>query len=274
MSYNEKIIYTPIGEAAEIIAERRADEALQARLESLIGNSPLPDVFTREKSAILAEYVARPTGTDLSFAEQAAQAGLQPGWLSYTGDIFTNANAKKVDMWRPRLALPKGQDMRSWIVAPAERTAKIGEAPTVFDNNMNVAKYWAGLRKAEFSRYGISPLEDAVSDATTWYRQQAERRGEVGSSIAAGYYPAVMGVYATKAVLFCDFDKYPDFYPIALEAYTTAADTLGVNPVIVAFDGSTPRESADGRRLLQASQTDLTWIAPDQTANLLNEGKL
>ena len=266
----EKIIYTPLDEVADTLKARKNDEELQDRLLTLIGNDPLPNAFSADNAAVFAEYIARPTGDDLTFASQAMQTGLQPWWVTYETDAFTNANAKKVSMWRPPLALPKGQDIRQWIVAADDRTATIGEASTKFGGN--VVEYWRDLRQAVFNQQVIPEIESNVCDIGEWYKRQAAARGEMGKSIASAYYPAVMGLYAAKAALFCNFDNYPEFYPIALEGFKQASATLGVRPIIVAFESGQPRESVDGRRLLDAKQTDLTWLDSDQTASLLSQG--
>ncbi len=258
--------YTPLDEAAETIRERWQDETLQARLATFLGDEIPDGPFESSNSAIFAEYIARPTGKDLCFAYDAIAAGLVPWWLTYTQDRFVTTNPKKVGMLRPQLAMPKGQNTRSWVVPAGSRSGRIGLCPTIFEDMPTIVDFWDELRRFIMPRNGLGDRMGNVRDISHWYRNQAFRRGATNEQSLAGYYyPAIMGLYATRAVLFSDFDKYPDFKAsIAMPAFTAAAEALGVEPVVVQWQSPGTVPALDGSREINSDQTDLTWLSDEQ----------
>ena len=265
-----KIRYTPLNEAAEIIQERKNNEEIQDKLIQLIGNSEpggAYDLNQPEPVAVYAEYVARPTIADVDFARTALIGGLEPWWSTYTQDNFTTTNKKKVDMLRPPLVLPTGQQTRSWIV-DAETRGKnnrgIGTYQTMYPA-LSVEEYWKRLRRLVLPRYVLGNYVENVTDVSQFYSEQANNRGVTGKSKAGAYYPSVMGMYAARAVLFVDFDKYPEFLPTAQAGYESAVQALGVEPVLVQFSSTNTLPAlCNDNRELESRQTDLTFLTEMQ----------
>ena len=275
----ETIRYTPLDETAETVKERQANEALQAKLVESLGNK-LPqgpfEAWDQLPSAVLAEYVARPTGRDLMFAQDAIEAGLVPWWLTYKQDRFTTTNAKKVGMLRPPLAMPKGQDTRRWIVPEESRGGAIGDRPTIYASIDTVSDYWRYLRMSVMPTVGLAAAVDNVLDISAWYRLQAFRSGAADErSLASYYYPAIMGLYATRAALFLDFESYPEFKSsVAVPAFEAAATMLGADPVVVRWQPPKKLLAQDKSREINYDQTDLTWLGSEDVRLFQQTGRV
>lgn len=278
-----KLQYTPLDEARDIIKTRQADEDLQERLTTLTYGLEPGQGYSlgSEPALIYAEYVARPTVRDEVFALTALDANLRPVWATYRADTFTTTNKKKVSMWRPPLALPKGQNTRQWIVDRGEVGSQfstgIGTVQTKYEGVQTVTDYWQQLRATVFLADPNLPLGnyiDSVTDLSDTYREWATANGEQGNSIAAGYYPAIMGMYATRAALYADFESYQAFkQSVAEPAYIRAAEILGVEPVIVRPEPvGLVQESRVTGNPVGIDQTDLTFLEPEQVDALLNTG--
>lgn len=261
-----KIRYTPLDEAAEIIAERKSNEEIQCKLGQLTRGYEPGGAFNKLSSdiaGVYAEYVARSTVADIAFAKLAITGKLTPWWATYTKDIFTTVNAKKTDMLRPPLVLPKGQSTRSWIVESSVRQQPygIGEFPTIYDG-LTVSQFWDTLRRPVLSQYELESSAANTIDLSEAYEFWSMNiKGKKSDS----YYPAIMGLYASRAVLFVDYDRFESFLPTAEQGYEETARTLGVEPVIVKFNPEkTEMDAIDGSgRLINQRQTDLSWVVAE-----------
>lgn len=271
----ETIRYTPLDEVAETIQERRDNEALQAKLAQMLGDDIPAGPFAEDVDglpAVYAEYLARLTVKDWLFARAALGCGLEPWWVTYERDTFTDVNKKKASMRRPKLAFAKGQQTKAWIVPEAERKGgEMGATPTVFDEVETVAEYWRRLRMLVISQNpDLLTVENNVYDISEWYWRQAA--SVQGINKAPSYYPKLMGLYASRAVLFRDFGAAnPVFRPIAEAGYRAAAEALGVEPVIVKFRPPRTALSGEGREI-STDQTDLTFLNAEQIASLQKNG--
>lgn len=274
-----KLRYTPIDEVAGLLEERLQNEQLQDELFKLTYGSEPGGAYSLDSgpSLVLAEYVARPTVRDIALAKTAIEFGLSAAWASYRGDSFTTTNKKKVGMLRPPLALPNGQNTRQWIVNPEDRQSpnvEIGNVQTKYDCNQTVADYWQSLRGLLFPKWDLKGCENSVIDLTDAYRFWAQRNGETGKSIAKGYYPAIMAMYATRAALFAGFDPYSDFAnKVTQPAYEYVYETLKVEPIIVRAPDTEALivDESTGRRV-EPDQTDLTFLSPSEVIQLQTTG--
>ncbi len=273
-----KIRYTPPDEAAEIILERKTNESLQVQLTNLTGGNEPQGCFAIDYEfppAVYAEYIARPTVADIAFAKESLAAGLTPWWATYEQDVFTTTNVKKTDMLRPPLSMSKGQDTRSWIVNVQDRQRRntgIGACPTNI-NDYTVTEYWQALRRLVLPTVGLGAYLNNVVDLSESYARWSDSGGTDKKSRA--YYPAIMGMYTARAVLFVDYDRFPDFLPIATAGYEAATDALGLEPVIVKYNPEqVEARSLDGNgRLIGQRQTDLTRFTTAQLTCILEEGE-
>ncbi len=261
----KEIRYTPLDEAAEVIAERRDNEELQAKLAQFLGgdipDGPFAD-DAQEPRAVLAEYIARPTVRDITFAQTALKAEFNPWWLTYEQDFAGDQNIKKVGIISPKFALASNMDLaRQWLVPWGQRYGPLNGCSTIFSELPDVSRYWAAMRKAIMPRYDLGTCIDNVYDISEWYKRQAERSaGESSPKLATRYYPAIMGMYAARAALFMNFEAYGDFKPIAASGFEQAADVLGVDPVVVHWSPPATIRSLDGKRDVRYDQTDATFL--------------
>lgn len=246
--------------AQEVIGNRRVDDKLSARLRDMTGDElpdgPFGELPCGSVPAVRAEYLARPTVGDMDYLKTAREAGFEPWTLTYEMDQYLDSNPKKANMCRPRLALPKGQLVKLRVNPAPKRLngAPIGMIPTEF--GVNLGDWWLALRRYELSNNGQAGDIDNVSDISQWYSAQAAKNGWNGRdpSRASYYYPSLMGLYATRAVLFCDFDAFPNF-TYAADASTRVEEELGVEPVIVKWrtDSRYPSKADETRSLDEAS---------------------
>lgn len=256
------IEYTSLEAAAEIIGNRRADDALQRRLRDFLGgelaDGPYADSTTSSLPAVRAEYLARPTAGDLDFLQTARELGFDPWTVTYEGDAYLASNEKKANMYRPRLALPRGQMARLKIVRNGQWEGyPIGDIPTTY--GIPLGEWWRALRAYKLERTGLASLQDNVYDIGDWYKSQALDNGakQGDSSIAGAYYPRLMGLYAARAALFTCFPL--DFTRIAVPAFEQVSEALGVSPVVVRWlpDSSYPAQEL-GVRMVKECEVDLS----------------
>lgn len=261
----DDIRYTPLDEAAEIIADRRNNEELQQKLAEYLGclvpAGPF-DLALPKPAAILAEHIAQPTARDAGFATTAMANRLAPWWLSYENDQFLSSNQKKVGALRPALALPNKNNLaKEWLVLPPDRPGPIGSRPTVLNQLPTVSDYWRMMRQVVFPRLGLDNAINSVLDISDWYRVQARRFAESeAQKLAVGYYPAILGLYATRAVLFSGGSNPQFRSQVFCPAFERVATELGVDPVIVKFDACGGMDSIDGKRRIAPNQTDVTFL--------------
>ena len=290
-----KIEYTPIDEVAETLLKRRSNKKLQAKFREFVGGVPLSGCFEKDyliPPAVYAEYIARPTVADIEFAKQATEARLEPWWATYLSDTFTTTNPKKTDMFRPPLALPKGQSTRSWVVNQKDRnvqeslnTRGIGEFPTIYPD-LTITQYWQKLREQVLPKYGFTSIGNVVDMSDVYAEWQGDDPDTKKGS--EKYYPKLMGLYACRAALFVDYDRFPSFKPIAEAGYEAATNTLGVEPIIVKYnpenikyqalgqvlDQELDQELGGSKRILDYRQTDLTWMSDEQVKRLNKNGMI
>ncbi len=234
-----------IESAIEIIGNRRQDSRLVKKASNLLGND-IPDTIKAVNMPIcIAPHVAGGTIAELEFAKEVIASGAQPIWTSYIEDRFTTRNPVKVNHWRPRIAWPKGQLTRQWIVPETVRKDPgigIGAAPTVFESGVriiSVAEYQGSLAKLALEA-ASSTIEPLTIDYSEWYSRQSALRGM--SRSAKGYYSAIMALYSVFGVLF-RYDNQPGNQDllsfrqsVAIPAAEFVKDKLGVEPVIVSRD--------------------------------------
>lgn len=258
-----EIRYTPLEQAAEIMGNRRADTRLQARVRDFLGEDVAEGPFSGfegQAPAVRAEYVARPTLGDLDFMRTAVRAGLQPWTVTKEGERYTSTNEKKANMLRPCIALPKGQVVRQRITEGSSTRPQSFEGfafdaiPTVSGGSLT--DWWGDVRRYVLAREDLAGCMDLTYDISGWYYRQSarsdgsldapsagslysQRENAIGASIAsmseaARYYTPLMGLYAGRAALFCDYSQFPTFR-YAEPAFEAAAEALGVDPIIVAW---------------------------------------
>lgn len=257
------IEYTPLEKAAEIIGNRRSDAALQKKLMDLVLKEFREGPFSADYQglpAVRAEYLARPTAGDLDYIESGQSAGLSPWTATYVADEYAKGtNPKKANMYRPRLILPKGQSAKLKVVNENMRAGeeRLGCMPTFF--GISLSEWWLKLRAYKLREEGKSEVVDMVFDLSEWYDGQAKQAGFNGSatSKAAYYYPALMGMYAARAVLFCDFDAYPSF-KYASSGFKAAQENFGVNPVIVKWSPYRLYPAKENGRATEEFSVDLS----------------
>ncbi len=234
-----ELIYCEPDKAAEIIGNRRSDSRLNQKLRDFLKDNipegPFGDSGSALPPAIRAEYLARSTVGDLDYMTNVAAYGMEPWTISYEADLYGKApNPKKANMYRPRLALPKGQLVKLRVVDEKQVTAEvgIGEYPTYF--GISLSNWWLKLREYVLKREGMAANTDKLYDISEWYDAQARTAGykESEASKATYYYPKLMGLYAVRAALYCDFEAFPSF-KYAEAACQQAREVLGVSPIIV-----------------------------------------
>jgi len=241
-------LYTPSEAAADIIGERANDVALNTRLMEYIGDE-LPDGFPDAgvPVAYTAPYVAGGTVWERDFAERARAAGFEPWIATYGADKYVDSNGTKVAALRPTLLLPKGQQTKQWVVAPADRQGSIGALPTIYEDidtpgrQDTVSDYQAGLRAIVFDEAGLDGAAN-IFDMSRWYVVQARRFGyEIGPNLAPAYYNAIMALIAVKAALYDQVytDGKPTRFTVNVmsPAFDNAYKALGERPVIVEQKG-------------------------------------
>ncbi len=225
-----EINYVSADDAAEIMGNRRVDASLQKELKNYLADQLVAGAFALDGDvvpSVRAEYLARPTVGDLDYASRSNELGLRPWTVTYAKDEFTTSNAKKSNMACPRIALPKGQIVKQKITT-AKQAPEIGSIVTNY--GVTLQKYWQSLCDVVAARNQAT--DSNVFDISNWYLEQALENGWRTGSKAAYYYPRLMCLYAARAVLFCDFDAFPDFTPARLGFWATK-EALGVEPLVI-----------------------------------------
>lgn len=256
--------YTTTAEAYETASARLRDTALQARVATFLGNV-WPSGFESVKNpkAVYAPYLAKGSQTEVDFLQQIQESAFDSVVATYKNTEYVTANPAAVDCYKPPLLLPKGQNIRQWVVEESERAGALGVAQTKYEG-VDIVEYWNGLRNVVLEQQSL-PVDDTVVDFGDWYALQAKRFGcrDAARSRAAFYYRALMGLYASgRAVL---FDTPPTAF--ARDVMKPAADIafseLGVTPLLTVELKTEKRE-----------WTDLTFLDGKQVEGLKNTGKI
>lgn len=279
-----EIVYFDPDTAKEVMGNRLTDTKLQQRTAKYLGGD-LPDGAyapgTDQVNSVRAEYLWRPTAGDMDYLRQASAAGFEAWTVSYQKDRYIKANAKKGNMaGQPTIELPRGQRMRLRLFDVLPITSPIGELATRFnvdDIPVTLTEFWAALRMFVLNNAGLANLVDKTSDISDWYARQAKangwKEGYGDEKKAKFYYPKLMGLYAARAVLYCNYDSYVMFsYFQAEPAFAAATEALGVAPIIVRWAPNRSYSAAEkwkgAERQMPENTVDLSLIEGLNTSNI------
>jgi hypothetical protein len=233
---------TDLEQAIEIIGNRRTDSRLIKAVGKFL-DSDLPSIISKDAVPVsYAPHVAGGTNAEIHFAKEVRANDGIPVLTSYIEDRFTVSNPAKVNHWRPKIAWPKGQITRQWIVAPQFRQGQpigVGTTPTIYEQDgegVSVQDYQLAIGAIAFGGNQAGDMPEIV-DYSSWYTRQSDLRNSKRSAV--GYYPAVMALYSVYGVLF-RYANQPgeasvtEFRRTIVDpAAEISAEALGVKPVLV-----------------------------------------
>jgi hypothetical protein len=224
-------LYTPLEEAWEELQRRRQDKALEAKIDSLLGDN-IPGPLVDEPKAVLFRHVLTPNYETRRFVSLLDGFGkLEPLFWEYRDDKYTPNNELKRAIGR--LFFYHGTGKRGGL--------KI-DSLNVLDFNTANGRPISSLETPwgqnfiefhhEFFSKCFRSMPHSTFDASNWFKQNGQTSGS--------YYKSFMTLFIRHGVLFENMmldDSEIDFAKnIFLPAFIDVFKETGLKPLVVALE--------------------------------------
>ena len=231
MSGSEKFYFT----AGEAATELKMRMKLRAQIEDWWNQQGWgnPDFLGMlpANAAVLARHVATARYEDIVFSQLAISVGLEPVWIEYLNDKFSDRSDFKRSLLKR--CVFKGRGKRSGqIISINESLVKDMTASVGLKLNQIQTSAGGNLVERHHQQHALFFPKNPRFDISNWYAKAGPR--------AVNYYPALLSFFIAHAVLFEDYHggesgaKLGDFTEkVFTPAWQNIETTFGTRPLIV-----------------------------------------
>lgn len=224
-----QVVYTPMSDALRLLADRRNDPELVAKIRSLLHDS-IPDVLEKNTNcAVHFRQVATPNQENKYFVSLSLDHGLQPVFFEFIEDKFTSNNEYKHSLGQLRVhnGINKNGDYKRELVTIVDfnkyNGKKLKEVVTLWEEPL------MDFHKRLFNIYGEQKDGMIFYDASEWFKENG------GSAL--GYYENFFLLFICNGILFENFltlGTEGEFSKkIVLPAIEKVYNLTGLKPLIV-----------------------------------------
>jgi hypothetical protein len=235
-------VYTPLHEAIAELKRRQTDAKLNAYLASL--PMEVPEILKNKPSAVLFRHIATPNYEIRRFLHiVSVLADLQPLFLEYTEDKFTNRNECKFSLGK--ISLYKGMNKKEEPIYEKINIIDINESNC--QPISSIKTVW-GQSLVDFHHElfltCFPDYKDNICDFSSWVSQNGKS--------AKDYYKLFLSLFIKNGILFENFltenSELSFTKQVVLPAIIEIVEETGVKPLIVALE---PTE-IEGKHFWQA----------------------
>lgn len=228
-----KVVYTPLSEALQLLEKRQKDVELIAKIEQLLDGN-IPEVLKNiDKYAVQFRQIATPNHEAKHFLNISKENNLKPIFFEYLDDKFTSNNEFKHSLGQLHLQSPMDKNGNH----PIEKITivdfnkhngkKLADVRTLWDDTLS------NFHRKLFNDNGYNIADLIFYDASLWFKNNGNK--------AIGYYSNFLLLFVVHGILFENFltskDSEGDFSrDVILPAIEKIFDLTGLKPLIVPLE--------------------------------------